>query len=304
MSDVEVVITTDPRQKPTTFRGRVGTYFVLTKPRIIELLLVTTVPAMFVAASGWPGTALVLSTLIGGALSAAGANTINQVIDIDIDRLMKRTVGRPLPAGKITARAALIFGIALGVLGFGVLAWSSNLLAAWLSTAGLLFYVFVYSMVLKRSTVQNIVIGGAAGAVPALVGWAAVTDGLAVAPWVMFAIVFFWTPPHFWALAIRYKDDYSAAAVPMLPSVVGAERAMGHIAAYSVVMVGAALSLWVTGAVGWIYLVASTAAGMWMLGLLRRLQRDANSAMSFFSASNVYLSVVFLAMIIDTLILT
>jgi heme o synthase len=302
MSAMKVTIT-DPRARPTTVRARVRTYFVLTKPRIIELLLVTTVPAMFVAANGWPGLALILWTLLGGTLSAAGANTINQVIDVDIDRIMSRTSSRPLPTGKITPRAALIFGVVLGVLGFVVLAWSSNVLAAWLSTAGLLFYVFVYSLVLKRSTVQNIVIGGAAGAVPALVGWAAVTGELAVAPWVMFAIVFFWTPPHFWALAIKYKDDYTKAGVPMLPSVIGVEKSMAHIAAYSMVMVGAALALWATGSVGWVYLVISTAAGLWMLRLLPGLRRDPDLAMSFFSASNIYLSAVFLAMIIDRIAL-
>ncbi|GBE23926.1 protoheme IX farnesyltransferase [bacterium BMS3Bbin02] len=293
------VTSTDSQADPGIVRERVGAYFVLTKPRIIELLLVTTVPAMFVAAEGWPGLALVLWTLLGGTLSAAGANTINQVIDIDIDQKMTRTSGRPLPTGKITPRAALVFGIVLGVLGFAVLAWSSNVLAAWLSTAGLLFYVFVYSLVLKRSTVQNIVIGGAAGAVPALVGWAAVTGELAVAPWVMFAIVFFWTPPHFWALAIRYKDDYARAGVPMLPAVVGVDKAVGHIAAYTVVMVGAALTLWVTGSVGWVYLVVSTVAGLWMLRLLPGLRKDPEVAMEFFSASNIYLAAVFLSMIVD-----
>ena len=293
------VTSTDSQADPGIVRERVGAYFVLTKPRIIELLLVTTVPAMFVAAEGWPGLALVLWTLLGGTLSAAGANTINQVIDIDIDQKMTRTSGRPLPTGKITPRAALVFGIVLGVLGFAVLAWSSNVLAAWLSTAGLLFYVFVYSLVLKRSTVQNIVIGGAAGAVPALVGWAAVTGELAVAPWVMFAIVFFWTPPHFWALAIRYKDDYARAGVPMLPAVVGVDKAVGHIAAYTVVMVGAALTLWVTGSVGWVYLVVSTVAGLWMLRLLPGLRKDPEVAMEFFSASDIYLAAVFLSMIVD-----
>jgi len=303
MTPMKVTVT-DPQAKPRTVRERIGVYFVLTKPRIIELLLVTTVPAMFVAADGAPGLGLVLWTLLGGTLSAAGANTINQVIDIDIDRIMARTKNRPLPMGKITPRAALIFGVVLGVLGFAVLAWSSNTLAAWLSTAGLLFYVFVYSLALKRSTAQNIVIGGAAGAVPALVGWAAVTGDLGVAPWVMFAIVFFWTPPHFWALAIRYKDDYARAGVPMLPAVIGVEKSIGHIAAYSVVMVGAALALWVTGSVGWIYLVSSTLAGLWMLRLLPGLRRDPEVAMSFFSASNIYLSVVFLAMIVDRVVLT
>jgi len=210
-----------------------GAYLRLTKPRIIELLLITTLPAMVLAADGWPGWWLTVATLIGGTMSAAGANAINQVLDADIDRLMSRTQGRPLPTDHMGSRAAITFGVVLGVLGFIWLLATTNLLAALLSTAGLLFYVFVYTMVLKRSTTQNIVIGGAAGAVPPLVGWAAVTGTLSVPAWVLFAMVFYWTPTHFWALAIRYKDDYQAADVPMLPSIVGVKTTADHIFLHS-----------------------------------------------------------------------
>ncbi len=198
---------------PRTDVSVVKTYVELMKLRIIELLLVTTLPAMVAAAGGWPGWWLVLATLVGGTLSAAGANAINQAIDHDIDRLMSRTRGRPLPTERVSKQAVVVFGVGLGIAGFVWLWASTNLLAASLSTVGLLFYVFVYSLLLKRHTTQNIVIGGAAGAMPVLVGWAAVTDTVALPAWIMFAIVFFWTPPHFWALAIRYHKDYERAGV-------------------------------------------------------------------------------------------
>ncbi|HEY5727125.1 MAG TPA: heme o synthase, partial [Acidimicrobiia bacterium] len=211
---------TDPRAVVTA-GDRVRAYVELTKPRIIELLLITTVPAMIVAAEGWPGLGLIMATLVGGTLSAAGANTLNQVLDRDIDRVMRRTASRPLPTDRVTPGHAVVFGMALGIAGFAWLWATTNLLAAVLSTAGLAFYVLVYTMWLKRTTTQNIVIGGAAGAVPPLVGWAAVTGSLALPAWFMFAIVFYWTPPHFWALSLRYRDDYAAAGVPMMPVVVG-----------------------------------------------------------------------------------
>lgn len=279
----------------------IRTYVELTKPRIIELLLITTVPAMVVAADGWPGWGLVLATLIGGTLSAGGANTINQVADRDIDRIMARTSGRPIPTDRVEPQRALVFGIALGILGFVVLAASSNVLAATISTLGLLFYVFIYTLWLKRSSAQNIVLGGAAGAVPALVGWAAVTDDLGLAPWIMFAIVFFWTPPHFWALAIRYKEDYAAAGVPMLPVVVGERRTLEHITPYTAVMVGLSLLLYPTGLVDWIYLVSAVVLGAWIMMLAVRL--TPRSTMRFFGISNLYLGGLFVAMAVDRLIL-
>src|SRR3954469_16176889 len=208
-----------PGPVPVPERGRLAAYVALTKPRIIELLLVTTVPAMIVAERGMPATWLVLATLVGGTLAAAGANATNMVIDRDIDKLMRRTSKRPLVTGEITPRNALIFAVALELGAAVWLALVVNPLSAALAVAATLFYVFVYTIWLKRTSVQNIVIGGAAGAVPVLVGWAAVTNRLAGAPFAMFAIIFMWTPPHFWALAIRYKNDYAAAEVPMLPVV-------------------------------------------------------------------------------------
>ena len=192
------------RRTPTT---RIGGFIALTKPRIIELLLITTVPTMVMAEKGWPSTWLVLVTLVGGTLAAGGANAVNMVVDRDIDRLMPRTQGRPLVTGLVAPREAMVFAIALEVIAFAVLwAWA-NFLSAVLALAAMLFYVFVYTLWLKRTSTQNIVIGGAAGAVPVLVGWSAVTGGVGWAPVVLFVVMFLWTPPHFWALAIRYADD-------------------------------------------------------------------------------------------------
>ena len=289
--------------KPHTDTSMVKTYVELMKLRIVELLLITTLPAMVAAAGGWPGWWLAFATLFGGTLSSAGANAINQVIDSDIDRLMSRTKGRPLPTDRTSSRAVMVFGAGLGTAGFVWLWATTNLLAAVLSTCGLLFYVFIYSLLLKRKTTQNIVIGGAAGAVPALVGWAAVTNTLDVAAWIMFAIVFFWTPPHFWALAIRYRKDYERAGVPMLPVVVGEKRAMEHMLAYTVVLVGWTLLLYATGPVGWIYLLAVAAAGVAFLGGTWMLRDHPEAAMKYFAYSNVYLSVVFIAIAVDVLIL-
>ena len=198
----------------TSTRSRLGAYVALTKPRIIELLLVTTVPVMFVAERGVPPVGLVLVTVLGGSLAAGGANAINMVVDRDIDALMERTRNRPLVTGELTPRAALTFALGLEVAAFALLWWQVNLLSAVLAVSACLFYVFVYTLWLKRTSRQNIVIGGAAGAVPTLIGWTAVTGQLAWAPVVLFAVIFFWTPPHFWALAIRYREDYSAAVGP------------------------------------------------------------------------------------------
>lgn len=293
---------TDPRSTPETWSQRAAVYFQLTKPRIIELLLITTVPAMIVAAQTWPGLRLVLATLIGGTLSAAGANTINSVVDRDIDRIMRRTRSRPLPSGRVEPGPALAFGIGLGFAGFLWLWATTNLLAATLSGSGLLFYVFVYTLYLKRTTPQNIVVGGAAGAVPALVGWAAVTGSLAPAAWVMFAIVFLWTPPHFWALSLRYEDDYRAAGVPMLPVVVGPRPTLDHIVWYTIALVGGSLLLFPTDAVGFVYLLSALALGVWIIVAALRLQRRPAQAMRFFGFSNVYLAVLFTAIAVDVLV--
>lgn len=291
---------TNPRTDTPVYK----TYIELMKLRIVELLLITTLPAMVAAAGGWPGWWLAFATLFGGTLSSAGANAINQAIDRDIDKLMSRTKGRPLPTDRVSARAVVIFGVALGVAGFVWLWLTTNLLAANLSTAGLLFYVLVYSLLLKRKTTQNIVIGGAAGAVPVLVGWAAVTDTVALPAWIMFAIVFFWTPPHFWALAIRYRKDYERAEVPMLPVVVGEKRAMDHMVAYTVTLVGTTLLLYATGPVGWIYLAVATSAGLAFLIGTWMLRDRPEAAMKYFGYSNVYLSVIFVAIAVDILVLS
>ena len=212
----------------------VGAYVALTKPRIIELLLITTVPTMVLAEGGWPSWGLVLVTLLGGTLAAGGANAINMYIDRDIDALMERTKMRPLVTGVIAPRNALIFAISLEFIAFGVLWAGANLLSGILAICATLFYVFVYSLWLKRTSKQNIVIGGAAGAVPVLVGWAAVTNSVSWSAVLLFAVIFFWTPPHFWALAIRHNDDYKAAGVPMLPAVVSLRQNIAAMVRYCI----------------------------------------------------------------------
>lgn len=283
-------------------RTRLSAYVALTKPRIIELLLITTVPAMVLAAGGWPETWLVVATLVGGTLSAAGANVLNCVYDADIDEMMIRTRGRPLARHEITPKNALIFGISLGVAGFLVLWLTSNLLAATLSTAALLFYVFVYTMLLKRSSPQNIVIGGAAGAAPALVGWAAVSGSLSVTPWVLFLIVFYWTPPHFWALAVRYRDDYARAGVPMLPVVAGVERTTRRMLLYTGLMVAVSLLLVPIADLRWLYLGSALGLGGWFLVDTWLVYRDPAKAMRLFTTSTVYLSALFAAAMVDVLV--
>jgi protoheme IX farnesyltransferase len=286
------------------WRARVQAYVGLTKPRIIELLLVTTVPAMVLADRGFPSPWLVLAVLAGGTMAAGGANTINCVLDRDIDEKMRRTHRRPLPAGSVTPRAALRFGIALEVLAFAWLWASVNLLAAALSVGATAFYVFVYTMWLKRTTTQNIVIGGAAGAVPVLVGWAAVTGRIGLPAWVMFAIVFMWTPPHFWALAMKYRDDYAAAGVPMLPVVAGPKAAARQILAYSVVLVGVTLTLCPAAKMGPVYLVAAIVLGARFLSCAHQLSRDnsARAALRLFSFSITYLGLLFMAIAVDAVI--
>jgi len=235
-------MTTAPRTRRSPLE-MIKVYVALTKPRIIELLLITTVPAMILAEGGWPGIGLVVGTVGGGALSAGGANAINNVVDRDIDARMRRTRRRPLPAETASPREALVLGITLGAAGFVVLWMAANIEAALLATGALGFYVFIYTIYLKRITPQNIVIGGAAGAVPALVGWTAVTGSVGLPAWLMFAVIFYWTPPHFWALALRFRADYEAAGVPMLPVVAGERATAIQITLYSFVAVGASLLL-------------------------------------------------------------
>ena len=283
--------------------GTFGAYLELTKPRIIELLLITTIPAMAVAADGWPGLDLVVIALVGGALSAGGANVINQVYDDDIDRVMQRTARRPLPTDRVSRRAATVFGVLLGVGGFAVLAAGTTLLAGILSVVAYLFYVFVYTMTLKRSSTQNIVLGGAAGAVPALIGWAAVTGDLALAAWLMFAVIFFWTPPHFWALSLKYEDDYRAAGIPMLPVVAGERATFDLITWYSLVTVGMSLLLIPVAGLGWIYALVALAAAVALVGYAVPLRSDRTRTMRYFGFTNVYLASVFLAMLVDRVVL-
>lgn len=276
-------------------------YIEMTKPRIIELLLITTIPAMVVADGGWPGWKLVLLVLVGGTLSAGGANVINQVYDRDIDRIMNRTSRRPLPTERVSPAAATAFGIVLGLAGFVTLAVGSTLLAGVLSLIAYGFYVLVYTILLKRTTTQNIVIGGAAGAVPALIGWAAVTGDLTVAPWIMFGIIFFWTPPHFWALSIKYEEDYRAAGIPMLSVVAGDEVTFREILWYSVVTVGVSAMLVPVAGLGWIYVSVTVLLGIWLVVAATRLRTDRSQAMKFFGFTNLYLAGVFLAMMVDRL---
>ena len=288
----------------------VGAYVALTKPRIIELLLVTTLPTMVVAQRGLPSLWLMVATLAGGALAAGGANAINMVVDRDIDKLMKRTKARPLVTGAMTPRAALVFALTLEVAAFVELALAVNLLSAVLAVSATLFYVFVYTLWLKRRSSQNIVIGGAAGAVPVLVGWAAVTDTLSWAPVVLFAIIFIWTPPHFWSLAVRYKEDYAAADVPMLPVVASMKRTTREIVLYTVALVAVSLLFGPVAHLGAIYTVAAAVLGAGFLFMTTRLWRLARSdratgreAMRVFSYSITYLTVLFVAMAGDVLIM-
>jgi heme o synthase len=279
-------------------------YFLLTKPRIIELLLVTTVPTMFIAARGVPSPWLMAATLFGGALSAASANVLNCYLDRDIDALMRRTARRPLPAHRVEPADALRFGLVLGVGGFLWLWAFVNLLSAVLATSATLFYVFVYTIGLKRRSTQNIVIGGAAGAVPVLVGWSAVTGRVDLPALVLFAIIFYWTPPHFWALSLRFKDDYAAAGVPMLPVVRGARETSTQILYYTVLLVAVTLLLYPAGRMGAVYLAAAVALGgafIWRALELRR-NLDGRRAIRLFSFSNTYLALLFAAMALDAVV--
>jgi protoheme IX farnesyltransferase len=300
--ELVVPVITDPAAPSKSGRSTVAAYFALTKPRIIELLLITTVPSMILAAGGWPGTWLVTATLIGGSLSAGGANALNNYVDRDIDQVMRRTRSRPLAREVVPPIHALVFGIVLGAAGFAWLWATTNFLAAAISTAALLFYVFVYTLGLKRSSAQNIVIGGAAGAAPALVGWAAVTGALALPAWVLFLVVFYWTPPHFWALAIRYRDDYERAGVPMLPVVAGVEATTRKMLLYTSLMVAISLLLVPVAGMRWIYLSAAIGLGAWFLWDTWRVYRRPEDAMRLFTTSTVYLSALFAAVALDVLV--
>ena len=284
--------------------AKVRSYVALTKPRIIELLLITTLPTMFVAKRGVPSVTLMLATLIGGTLAAGGANATNMVIDRDIDKLMHRTQRRPLVTGEMTPRAALVFAVALEVIAFVQLWLTVNLLSACLAVSATAFYVFIYTLWLKRNYSSNIVIGGAAGAVPVLVGWAAVTGTLSWAPVVLFAIIFVWTPPHFWALAIRYRDDYEAADVPMLPVVATFARTARQILLYTILLVALTLVFALVGHMGPLYVVSAIVLGAMFIGYCLKLRRtlDTPTALKVFKFSISYLSVLFVVMALDVVI--
>ncbi len=287
-----------------------GAYVGLTKPRIIELLLVTTVPAMFLAAGGVPSLRLVLATMVGGCLAAASANVFNCVLDRDIDERMRRTRRRPLPRHAVGPLAATLFGAVLGIAATLALGLWVNWLSAGLALAANAFYIGVYTLWLKRRTAQNIVWGGIAGCFPPLIGWTAVTGHLAWAPFVLFAIVFFWTPPHTWALAFRYREDYAAAEVPMLPVVMAAPAVAARIMIYSVVTVAVSLALWPVAGTGWLYPTVAALTGAALLWesfqLLVRARRGLTDAalkpMRLFHWTNSYLALVFVAAAVDPLL--
>jgi protoheme IX farnesyltransferase len=280
-------------------------YVELTKPRIVLLLLITTVPSMILAERGVPSVWLILATLLGGSVSAGGANALNQYLDRDIDEVMARTRRRPLPNRRVTPQSALVFGVVLGAAAFVFLTASVNLLAASLSLAALLFYVFVYTRWLKRTTPQNIVIGGAAGAVPTLVGWAAVTGRVEWPAVVLFLVVFLWTPPHFWALSLRYERDYRAAGVPMLPVVAGVHETTRQILVYAVLTAAAPFALLVVSPVGPVYLTAAAVLGAWFVADALALHRSDGrpaAAMRMFRDSITYLALLFAAVAADTVV--
>ena len=283
---------------------RAAAYLALTKPRIIELLLVTTVPTMVVAARGLPRLDLVVATLVGGSLAAGGANAINMYVARDIDAIMHRTAKRPLVTGEMTPRAALTFAVGLELAAFAELWLAVNLLSAVLAVSATLFYVFVYTLWLKRTSRQNIVIGGAAGAVPVLVGWAAVRGSLSLAPLVLFAVIFVWTPPHFWALAIKYRDDYAAAEVPMLPAVASLATTARQILIYTVVLWATSLAFGDVGGMGAIYWVSAMVLGAVFCAHAVRLYRDRTplQAMRLFTYSISYVTLLFSAMAVDQLV--
>src|SRR5690554_3609265 len=277
------------------------------KPRIIELLLVTTLPTMMLAHGGFPSIGLVIATLVGGALAAGCANVLNCYLDRDIDKVMHRTKRRPLVTGEVTGREALVFGFALGVISLVWLALAANLLTAALTAGAIVIYVVGYTMILKRRTSQNIVWGGIAGCMPVFIGWAAVTDSLTWAPVALFGVIFFWTPPHYWPLSMKFRRDYAAAGVPMLPVVADDVRVSWEMVLYTVGMVACSLVLVPLAGMTWVYAVAAGGLGAWFLGatvaLLVRARRRRPGVklgeMRLFHASITYLTLLFLAVAVD-----
>jgi protoheme IX farnesyltransferase len=291
------------RVAPSRVSTVVLAYLALTKPRVIELLLVTAIPAMLLAHRGSVHPLLILNTLIGGMLAAGGANTLNCVADADIDKMMKRTARRPLARAAVPTAHALVFGLALSVASFVWLWWTTNLLSGLLAVGTIAFYVFVYTLLLKRRTSQNVVWGGAAGCMPVMIAWSAVTGTIAWPALVMFAIIFFWTPPHTWALAMRYKEDYQAAGIPMLPAVATERQVTKQIVIYTWLTVAATLALAL--AAGWLYTAVAAVAGVWFLAMAHQLYAGVRRGepvkpLRLFLQSNNYLAVVFCALALDS----
>ncbi|NNG34286.1 heme o synthase [Nakamurella aerolata] len=287
------------------WRQRLGAYVALTKPRIIELLLITTVPALFGAQRQVPGLGLMLATLVGGAIAAGSANALNCVVDADIDAKMRRTRVRPLARHQVSPRAALVFGVVLGVIACTFLSLTTTWQAGGLTAVAILFYVFVYSLWLKRRTSQNIVWGGLAGCMPVIIGWSAVTGGIGWPAWVFFGVIFFWTPPHTWALAMRYRDDYAAAGVPMLPVVAPERVVVRQIVLYSWAMV--VCSLLLIPASSWIYAAAAVPTGLVFLACahllhVKVLRGERARPMTLFHLSNLYLTVISVVWAVDSAI--
>jgi len=285
--------------------AKLGAYVALTKPRIIELLLITTIPAMFAAQRQVPPLGLMIATLVGGTLAAGSANALNCVVDADIDAVMRRTRTRPLARHSVSARGALIFGVLLGIAATAVLGLFTTWQAAGLAVLAILFYVFVYSLWLKRRTSQNIVWGGLAGCMPVIIGWSAVTGDIGWPAWVFFGVIFFWTPPHTWALAMRYREDYAAAGVPMLPVVATERVVVRQIVVYSWAMV--ACSMLLVPASSWIYAAVAAPVGLWFLAMAhllhtRVLRGAAAKPMTLFHLSNLYLTAVSVAWAVDSVV--
>jgi len=297
-----------PKRSELTLRETIFAYVALTKPRIVELLLITTVPAMLLAAHGFPPLTLIAATLVGGTLSAASANVFNCIIDADIDAKMARTAARPLVTGRISIGAALLFASILGVASFLFLAFTTTMMAAFVSLLAIAFYVLIYTLILKRSTPQNIVIGGAAGALPPVIGWAAVTGEISLVPILLFALVFYWTPPHFWALALRIGPDYAAAGVPMLPVTAGPAETARQIWLYTILLVVMSLMLWAVAGMGLVYLGAAIVGGGIFLLRAWRLRSDVlgdgllRGATRLYRYSISYLTLIFAAIAIDSIL--
>jgi protoheme IX farnesyltransferase len=289
----------------STSLSAIKNYFSLTKPVVVSLLLMTTYGGMILAADGWPGARITLFTLLGGAFSAGGASAINQYIDRDRDGSMQRTRKRPIPSGKVSPRHGLLFGIVLCLFGIGVFGFWVNPESAALAFIGMVYYLLFYSLILKSTTPQNIVIGGGAGAIPVLVGWAAVTGTLSMPAWFLFAVVFFWTPPHFWALALVKRKDYERAGVPMFPVVYGERETKRQIILYSIQLAAMTILLPLVDLGGYFFLISAIALGLILILFAWRLWKKGGNraAWGMYRYSSMYLAFIFAALILDTLLI-